>query len=105
MKKLLLIGLTLVATILFVSCGQSLEGTTWKSTTDPRSMSEVTVVEFQETTFEVKVTYAGDPKSYDWSGTYTYESPTIKITVDGETTTGTIDGNTMESDGYTFTKQ
>ena len=79
----------------------SLEGTTWKATVpDDDWVGTITFVD--NTSYTFMDSEGGNTHHY--SGTYSYNKPTITLWFDGEKFTGTISGNkaTITMWGYTY---
>ena len=111
MKKILLMFFALTGLLLFASCSKdkdtdkaTLAGTSWTVTYNDGSDIITETITFTSDTDCVWV-YAD---SYGYgdssSGTYSYTPPTVVITVDGNVAAATVQGNTMEVDGYFFNK-
>lgn len=113
MKKLWLLFAISGIVLSFSSCKKdkvdapsSLTGTSWVSTVVEGDYSYTDTLVFGES--EVSSLYAdsdGDSDSY--SGTYTYDAPTVTLKLDGSTLIGTVKGNKMSFFGgeTVFTKK
>jgi hypothetical protein len=105
-----ILGMALVfTTLLFVGCKDEednpFEGTTWVSTYTEQGMTITATLSFtSDSAFSMTMTTAGvTPLSFN--GTYTYSGNTATLTMDGDSSTATISGNTLTTEGMTFTKQ
>ena len=115
MKKFIFVAIISALVLSVSSCkkddNSSLAGTSWKATGtetwDEGTYTWTEIISFKTAstgTFSYSDT-DGDTDSANF--TYTYEHPVVTITVDGESTTGTISGNKLIPDDgdYTYTKQ
>lgn len=114
MKKLLFL-LAAVSLVALGSCkkdddGDSLAGTSWKvsgtETWDGGSYTWSTTVSFTSASTGIIAYVDSDVvDNYTENFTYTYTPPTVTATIDGETITGTINGNKLTIEGEVLTKQ
>jgi len=89
---------------------ESLVGTSWKYTEmdyDPYyGYTEYSVIiTFTSGNAFTWKTYEDDYLEDSETGTYTYKKPTITLTLDEETVSGTVSGNKMTIEGMEFIKQ
>lgn len=91
---------------LFVACElptDSLAGTTW--TSPDESGNAMTISFTSDSEFTMSITIGGITAPIG-SGTYSLNGDNITITSEGDSISGTVDGNTMTfEDGTVFTKQ
>jgi hypothetical protein len=107
------IGIIAIATVIgfsFISCEEEkeeekdvLDGTTWKATTTEDGVTMNIVLTFSSPNFTYTMTGGG--QSDTQNGTYSVSGSTVTMTIDGQSQTGTLSGNTLTVLGITFTKQ
>lgn len=119
-KMKLIAVMALFCAVLFTGCKKDdenypLNGTTWFSTETTTVGSTIYVeentIDFSTTTMQVTVVektiknVQTSTTTNGGSGTYTYEHPKVTMTANGETISGTINGNKLTAGDFVFIKQ
>ena len=92
--------LLMVAVLAFTGCKKdddnnddSLNGTTWEYSDE---YGEERILSFASSTWVMDYSYAGDIDR--WTGSYTYNPPTVTLKIGGDKMKLYINGNTMTSE-------
>jgi len=96
-----------------VDAPDSLVGTSWLFETEEDGVAVGIELDFTSaTTGDVNIIYGGEKNGILTLGgfsagefTYTYSKPKVTLTIDGEKSTGKINGNKLTIDGEVFVKE
>jgi len=85
------------------STGDVLNGTTWRGSYTYQGATVTNILTFNSPNLTMTTTVGTQTQSF--SGTYSISGSTVTITMDGQSGSGTISGNTLVLGNVTYTKQ